>query len=337
MKRLGVLGTGSWGTALAVHWAEIGLDVTLWGRRAEFVEELERERSNPQYLPGVSFPPNLRLTSDLEDLADIETSMVVVPSHGFREAVRSYLAAASGDRPKVIVSATKGIENDTLARMSEVTFEEALAADREVRFAVLSGPSFAVELAAGMPTLAVVASEENDLASGLREELSSRSFRLYSTTDVVGVELGGTTKNVIAIAAGLVSGLGLGSNTLAAVLTRGLHEVTRLGLACGGRSRTLAGLAGMGDLVLTCTGGLSRNRQLGMDLAAGKTLKEITESTPMVAEGLRSSKAVAEIARQVGVEMPITEEVVAILYHGKSPKKTVEDLMNRDLRSEAEL
>jgi glycerol-3-phosphate dehydrogenase (NAD(P)+) len=337
MKRLGVLGTGSWGTALAVHWAGSGLDVTLWGRRAEFVEELERARANDRYLPGVAFPPNLRLTSELADLADFELLMVVVPSHGFRDAVRRYLAVAANDRPKIIVSATKGIENDTLARMSEVTFEEALAADREVRFAVLSGPSFAVELAAGMPTLAVVASAETDLASELRERLSSRSFRLYSTTDVVGVELGGTTKNVIAIASGIVSGLGLGSNTLAAVLTRGLHEVTRLGLACGGRSRTLAGLAGMGDLVLTCTGGLSRNRRLGMELAAGKSLEEITASTPMIAEGVRSSRAVAEIAHQVGVEMPITEEVVAILYHGKSPQQTLEDLMTRDLRSEAEL
>lgn len=336
MKRLGVLGTGSWGTALAVHWAESGLDVTQWGRRAEFVDQLRRDGANQQYLPGIRFPESLRLTADLEEMTEIDTLAVVVPSHGFRDAVRRYLAIPS-DRPKVLISATKGIENDTLARMSQVTFEEALAADREVRFAVLSGPSFAMELAAGTPTLSVVASEDADLAAELRERLSTRRFRLYSTTDVVGVELGGTAKNVIAIAAGIVSGLGLGSNTLAAVLTRGLHEVTRLGLACGGKSRTLAGLAGMGDLVLTCTGGLSRNRRLGMELAAGKTLEEITGSTPMVAEGVRSSKAVYEIAGQEGVEMPITEEVVDILYKNKSPQQTVEDLMTRDLRSEAEL
>lgn len=337
MNRLGVLGTGSWGTALAVHWAEAGLDVTLWGRRRGFVDQLREEGSNHQYLPGIAFPKSLRLTSDLEELADFETLVVVVPSHGFRDAVRRYLAVARGDRPKVLISATKGIENDTLARMSQVTFEAALAADREVRFAVLSGPSFAMELAAGTPTLSVVASEDSDLAARLREKLSSNTFRLYSTPDVVGVELGGSTKNVIAIAAGIVSGLGLGSNTLAALLTRGLHEITRLGLACGGKSRTLAGLAGMGDLVLTCTGGLSRNRRLGMELAAGKTREEISASTPMVAEGERSSKAVLEIARQIGVDMPIAEEVVQILYHGKSPKQTVEDLMTRDLRSEAEL
>ncbi len=337
MKRLGVLGTGSWGTALAVHWAESGLDVTLWGRRPEFVAQLEKERSNHQYLAGIDFPENLRLTSELAELAEHDVIAVVVPSHGFREAVRRYLEVASTARPKVLISATKGIETDTLARMSDVSFEEAVAADCEVRFAVLSGPSFALELAAGAPTLAVVASAEDELAAQLREDLSTRRFRLYSTTDVVGVELGGTAKNVIAIAAGIVTGLGLGSNTQAALLTRGLHEVTRLGLACGGRSRTLAGLAGMGDLVLTCTGGLSRNRHTGMELAAGKTLEEISGSTSMVSEGVRNSQAVARIAERRGVEMPIAEEVVQILYHNKSPQRAVEDLMTRDLRSESEL
>jgi glycerol-3-phosphate dehydrogenase (NAD(P)+) len=337
VTRLGVLGTGSWGTALAVHWAEAGHDVTLWGRSAELVRSLEDARVNARYLPDVAIPPGLRLTSELADLAEIDTVIVVVPSHGFREVVRSYLQGVPRSRAKVLVSATKGIENDTLARMSEVTFEEAVAADREARFAVLSGPSFALELAAGTPTLAVVAADDGDLAAELRETLSTRSFRLYSSTDVVGVELGGTSKNVVAIAAGIVTGLGLGSNTLAAVLTRGLHEITRLGLACGGQTRTLAGLAGMGDLVLTCTGALSRNRHVGMELAAGKTLEEISAATPMIAEGVRSSLAVARIAERRGVEMPITEEVVRILYHGKSPRQTVHDLMTRDLRSEAEL
>jgi glycerol-3-phosphate dehydrogenase (NAD(P)+) len=237
----------------------------------------------------------------------------------------------------VLISATKGIENKNLARMSDVTFEEAVAADQEVRFAVLSGPSFAAELAAGVPTLAVVASHDAELAAKLREDLSSRTFRLYSTTDVVGVELGGTTKNVVAIAAGVVAGLGLGSNTMAALLTRGLHEITRLGLACGGKTRTLAGLAGMGDLVLTCMGGLSRNRSLGIKLASGKTLEEISASTSMVAEGVRNSLAVVRIAERRGVEMPIAEQVVELLYHGKSPRLAVEELMTRDLRSETEL
>ncbi len=336
--RLGVLGTGSWGTALAVHFARHGLETTLWGRRRELVEELRRRRSNERYLPGVALPDALRLTADLEELVPSDALLVVVPSHGFRQVVRRFLRLLPTEgEPKVLISATKGIETDTLARMSEVTFEEAVAADREVRFAVLAGPSFAVEVAAEAPTAVVVASEEADLAEKLQHTLSNRVLRLYSTTDVVGVELGGTSKNVIAIAAGLASGLELGHNTVAALLTRGLHEITRLGIACGGRSRTLAGLAGMGDLVLTCTCDLSRNRRLGVALAAGRNLEEISGSTPMVAEGVRSSLAVSGIAERRGVEMPITEQMVEVLYRGKSPRRVVAELMSRELRSEAEL
>ena len=337
MTRLAVLGTGSWGTALAVHFAESGHEVTLWGRRGDFVDKLRRERTNSRYLASIPFPENLRITDGLEEIAEVERVLVVVPSHGFRDALRRYLAVSPAGRRKILISGSKGIETETLARMSDVCFEEGLAADREVAFATLSGPSFAMELAAGTPTLAVVASQDSDIATQLREELSSKSFRLYSSTDVVGVELGGTAKNVIAIAAGMVTGLGLGSNTLAALLTRGLHEVTRLGLAYGGQPRTLSGLAGMGDLVLTCTGGLSRNRRMGMELAAGKTLEEISGSTPMVAEGVRSSLAVARLAEKKSVEMPITQQVVNILYHGKSPRRAIEELMTRELRSESEL
>jgi len=337
MKRVGVLGTGSFGTALAVHWAESGVDVRLWGRRPDFVDQLRHDARNREYLPKVELPASLRVTADLAELADEDVVVVAVPSHGYREVMRQFLAVASHGRRQVLVSATKGIETETLARMSEVTFEEAIAADHEVGFAVLSGPSFAAELAVGVPTLAVVASDDSELAARLRESLSTDSFRLYSSTDVVGVELGGTTKNVIAIAAGVVFGLGLGHNTLAALLTRGLHEITRLGLACGGRSRTLAGLAGMGDLVLTCTGGLSRNRQLGIDLATGRTLEDISGSTHQVAEGVRNSLAVARIAEKRGVEMPITEQMAQILYHGKSVRAAMTDLMTRELRSEAEL
>ncbi len=335
--RLGVLGSGSWGTALAVHLAESGHQVLLWARRQELVDELRRTRSNRQYLAGIDLPPQLQLTADLHELVDCEVVLVVVPSHGFRQVVRQFLTLLPAGRTPTLVSATKGIEGETLARMSEVTFEEAVAADREVRFAVLAGPSFAAELAAGTPTLAVLAAADGELASELRESLASRSFRLYSTTDVVGVELGGTTKNVIAIAAGIVTGLGLGHNTLAALLTRGLHEITRLGIACGGRSRTFSGLAGMGDLVLTCTGGWSRNRHLGMELAAGKSLEDILAASPMVAEGVRNSLAIARLAERRGVEMPITEQMVQVLYHGKSPQQTVHELMTRQLKSESEL
>jgi glycerol-3-phosphate dehydrogenase (NAD(P)+) len=218
-----------------------------------------------------------------------------------------------------------------------VVSEEGAEAGRDVRFAVLSGPSFAAELARGVPTAAVIASADGDLAAAMREALATRTFRLYSSQDVVGVELGGAGKNVIAIAAGTVIGLGVGHNTLAALITRGLHEITRLGIAYGGQARTFAGLAGLGDLVLTCTGGLSRNRRTGLELAQGKSLEAITGSTTMVAEGIRNSLAVGKLAAQRGVEMPITRQMVAILYEGKDPRQAVEELMTRELKDETEL
>lgn len=344
MKKLGVLGAGSWGTALALHLAARGtagatapLDVVLWARRAEFAEKLEKERTNHEYLPDVVFPSNLRATHELGELVDADVVLVVVPSHGYREVVRQYLELVPAGETKILVSGTKGIETETLQRMSEVTLDEAAIAGKSVKFAVLAGPSFAAELARDMPTAAVVASSDDDLARQLRASLGSPYFRLYSTRDVVGVEIAGTTKNVIAIAAGVVAGLGLGHNTMAALLTRGLHEITRLSVGCGGDSRTLAGLGGMGDLVLTCTGGLSRNRQLGIELAHGRTLAEISGSTSMVAEGVRNSLAIAKLAKRQGVEMPITEEMVKVLYHGKHPRQSIESLMSRNLRAEAEL
>lgn len=346
MKKLAVVGSGSWGTALAAHeaWnsgregARVPFDVVLWARNPELAATLRETRENVDYLPGVELPERLEITSELDDIVDADAFLIVVPSHGFRDVVKSLLRRIPpSNEPVTLISATKGIETDTLARMSQVTFEEAIAADRDVRFAVLAGPSFAAELARGTPTVAVVASTDSELATELRHALASPTFRLYSTTDVVGVELGGTTKNVIAIAAGVIAGLELGHNTLAALLTRGLHEITRLGVACGGQSRTLAGLAGMGDLVLTCTGPLSRNRQLGVRLAEGESLKEISGSTSMVAEGVRNSLAVARLAEKRGVEMPITEQMVQVLYHDKSPRRVIEDLMNRELRAEAEL
>lgn len=337
MKHLGVVGTGSWGTAIAHHLASSGLQVTFWGRRPELVETIRQSRSNEAFLPGATLPDNLRMTEHLEDMADTDAVVVVVPSHGFRHVVgQLFRSLPKSDKPRIVVSATKGIETESLERMSEVTAQEAETAGHRVRFAVLAGPSFARELADGAPTVAVMASLDEALAEELQHAFSHRNLRLYTTTDVVGVEIGGTTKNVIAIAAGVVSGLELGYNTQAALLTRGLHEITRLGIACGGQPRTFAGLAGMGDLVLTCTGGLSRNRQMGMALAAGHSEQEVSSATPMVAEGVRNSLAVARLAKSLDVEMPITEQMVEILYHGKSPKQAVADLMNRELRSEAE-
>ena len=312
-----------------------GYETTLWCRDAGRREMLEAGE-NTLYLPGVELPASLRITDDMEDLAEHALVLVVVPSHGFRDVVRDFFAASRSDR-LTIVSGTKGIEQEALTRMSQVTFEESHRYDRDVDFAVLSGPSFAAELASGAPTACVVASDSAAVARHLQQLLSRRNLRLYTSSDVTGVELGGTAKNVIAIAAGAAAGLGFGHNTLAALMTRGLHEITRLGLAYGGRPRTFSGLAGMGDLVLTCTGPLSRNRQTGAGLAAGKSLDEITREMSMVAEGVKNSRALALLAERKKVEMPITEMMVEVLHHGRSPRSAVEALMARDLKSESEL
>ena len=335
--RVGVLGAGSWGTALAIHAASTGAAVQLWARRQELAEQLIAERCNSTYLPGVEFPENVTPTADVSALEGSDIIFVVVPSHGYREVTGLFLQQAVGDGPPVIVSATKGIETESLARMSQVTAEEAAAANCSVHFAVLSGPTFAAELAAGCPSAAVLASSHEEQAARLVEQLSTDKFRLYSSNDVVGVELAGTAKNVIAIGAGIVSGLGLGHNTLAALITRGLHEIRRLGVTYGGESRTFAGLAGLGDLVLTCTGGLSRNRRTGMELAAGRSLDEIQGETSMVAEGVRNSLSITRLAEREGVEMPICEQMMALIYEGKSPQDTIRELMTRELKSELAL
>lgn len=338
MKSLGILGAGSWGTALAVHLAgEGGHPVKLWARHAELAARLRDERANEAYLPGVPLPPALEPTADLADLVGSDIVFMVVPSHGFRAVLADFLALWPAARPLTVVSGTKGIETESLARMSEVAAAEAARRGHRLHFAVLAGPSFAAELARAMPTAAVIAAADEEVATELQEALSTPTLRLYSTADVVGVELCGATKNVIAIGAGAVSGLGLGYNTLAALITRGLHEITRLGVAGGGDPRTFAGLAGLGDLVLTCTGGLSRNRQAGLDLAAGKTLAEITGGTHMVAEGIRNSIAIARLAARHQVEMPITQQMVAVLHQGKNPRRAVMELMTRGLKAEAEL
>jgi glycerol-3-phosphate dehydrogenase (NAD(P)+) len=332
---VGILGAGSWGTALAVHLASSGHPVVLRGRSRSLMTTIAAERRNPVYLPGVEIPPGVEATVEIRQLAACSTVIVVVPSHGFRAAVRELFAGRSQQEPMILVSGTKGIEAATLARMTEVAAEEAAAARREVALAVVSWPTFAEELVAGSPTAAVVASSEPAVAVALQEKLSRRNLRLYSTADVVGVELGGAVKNVIAIAAGVVAGLGLGHNTLAALITRGLSEMTRLGVACGGSASTFSGLAGLGDLVLTCTGALSRNRRTGEALARGATLAEIERGHPTIAEGVRNSQTVLALARRRGIEMPITEQMELLLYHGKEPRRALGDLMSRELRAES--
>ncbi|KAB2968437.1 MAG: NAD(P)-dependent glycerol-3-phosphate dehydrogenase, partial [Thermoanaerobaculia bacterium] len=324
------------GTALAIHAARAGHRVRLWARRAELAAGMAEARENRLYLPGVPFPVGLEVTDRLAALADAEPLVVAVPSHGFRSVFAEFLAARGG-APLVVVSATKGIETESLARMSRVTEEECARAAVAARFAVLSGPTFAAELARGLPSAAVVASDDEALAAGLRHALASPGFRLYSSSDVVGVELAGTAKNVIAIAAGVLAGLGLGHNILAALITRGLHEMTRLAVASGGDPETLRGLAGLGDLVLTCTGGLSRNRRTGVELARGRRLAEILAETTEVAEGVKNSLAIRRLATERGLEMPIVEQMCAVLYEDKDPERALRDLMTRELKPESKL
>jgi glycerol-3-phosphate dehydrogenase (NAD(P)+) len=339
-SRVGVLGAGSFGTAVAVHAARAGHPTALWVRRPEAAAEMLERRENRRYLPGVELPESLELTHDFAALGAAATVVVAAPSHGYREVLRDFLtarASVAAAPPLTLVSATKGIEGESLARMSRVSAEECERAGLDAGFAVLSGPTFAAELARGVPSAAVVACEVESTAEALRETLASPTLRLYSSTDVAGVELAGAAKNVIAIGAGIVAGLGLGHNTLAALITRGLHEITRLGLAFGGDSQTFSGLAGLGDLVLTCTGALSRNRRTGVELAQGKTLAEILGETTEVAEGVKNSRVVLTLAQEAGIEMPITEQMVEVMYAGKPARKAVHDLMTRDLKHEARL
>lgn len=344
---IAVLGAGAWGTALAVHAARAGSPVLLWARSAEFGAKLAAERVNERYLPGVELPAEVRVTWDLRQAAASGTVLVVVPSHGFRAVVRAFLDARAGlgdgaplPERVTFVSGAKGIESDrrgAFRGMSDVCREEALAAGAEIDFATVSGPSFAAELAAELPTACVVAAESEAVAGRLQSLLSTGALRLYTSTDVIGVEIAAAAKNVIAIAAGVLDGLRYGSNTRAALITRGLHEMMRLGLACGGRPATFAGLGGLGDLVLTCTGGLSRNRSTGLELARGRKLEEIEADRAGVAEGVRNSLVLLDLAAEKEVELPITEQMVEILYRGKEPAAAIRDLMGREPKVESAL
>jgi glycerol-3-phosphate dehydrogenase (NAD(P)+) len=327
--RIAVVGAGSWGTALAIQAARAGHPVKLWGRPGPTFDGLHAQRENVRYLPGVRLPATVDPVGDLSAAArDAEAAIVVVPS----ESCRSVYAALHTVLPAsaLIVSATKGMEIESRLRMSEVA--EIEAAGRHV--AVLSGPSFAREVADAQPTAVVVACRDASAAETLQDALSTQAFRIYTSDDVIGVELAGALKNVIAIAAGLVDGLGYGHNTVAALITRGLSEITRFVVASGGQSDTLAGLAGLGDLVLTCTGSLSRNRALGQALGRGRTLEEALGAVGGVAEGVRTTNAAAEMAVRAGVEMPIVFEMHDVLQHGRSPEEAVVALMLRSLKRE---
>ncbi len=330
--RIGVVGAGSWGTAVAGLLADRGHEVCLWAREPEVVRDILDHGENRTFLPGSPLPRGLRATNDLEEaVADARMVVSVVPSQFVSSAMGE---AAPHLRPDVhVVSATKGIEVSTLRRMDQV-MKELLNPDQMERLTVLSGPSFAAEVARRSPTAVVVASHVEDAGLAAQRAFQSTVFRVYTNTDVVGVELCGALKNVIALAAGLVSGLGFGHNSLAALITRGLAEITRLGVAMGAQRATFAGLAGMGDLVLTCTGDLSRNRSVGIRLGRGEALEDILASMRGIPEGVRTSQAVQRLAARHNVEMPISREVCAILSEGKEPREALQDLMLREPKSE---
>jgi glycerol-3-phosphate dehydrogenase (NAD(P)+) len=333
--RVAVIGAGGWGTALGVMAARAGREVRLWSRNASVVEDINVRRVNGAYLEGQAVPEGVWATTESgAALKGAELIVLAAPSHATRAVLESMRGQFEPDA--VIVSATKGVEVETGKRISEVV-AEVLGDGASERFACLSGPSFAQEVAAGQPTAVVVASRDESLARLVQRVLSVQNFRVYTNPDVVGTELGGASKNVMALAAGMIAGLGLGANTISALVTRGLTEMTRLALAEGGRPETLMGLAGLGDLVLTCTGGLSRNRFVGQELGRGRTLEDVLAGMREVAEGVRTTRAIRLLAARRGVEMPITEEVHAVLYDGKPARAAVESLISRPLREEFEV
>ncbi|RXH55185.1 NAD(P)H-dependent glycerol-3-phosphate dehydrogenase [Granulicella sibirica] len=330
MSRIAILGAGAYGTALAISLARRGgHDLCLWAHSPTLAATLRESGENLPYLPGFTLPFDIDITDNLESAIDeMDVLLCVMPSQFLRETIARI--APKLTRDQVILSAAKGIEDISFLRMSQV-----VASLVDNQFAVLSGPSFAQEVASGAPSAVVIATAESSLAHSLQRDFTSPTFRIYTNDDVAGVELGGSLKNVIALAAGVVHGLNLGSNSAAALMTRGIAEITRLAVACGGRRQTLAGLAGIGDLILTCTGSLSRNRTVGVELGKGRQLPEIIAGlNGKVAEGVRSTTAALGLAKRYGVEMPITEQMHAILYENKPAKDAIRDLMSRPGRDE---
>ncbi len=332
--KVSVIGAGSWGTALAKHLAGSGHQVRLWAFEPQVAQAVNQDHQNPVFLPGFTLPENLTAFNDLaEALAGAQMVVMVVPSHVFRQVLTQ--AAPHLPPQAAFVSCAKGIEAQTGFTMCEVA-EDVLPKSFHRSLCCLSGPSFAKEVAAGMPTAVTVASRSPKLAQEVQHVFSTPLFRVYTSPDLVGVELGGAIKNPLAIAAGMCAGLELGHNTLAALITRGLAEMTRLSQAKGGQLATLSGLAGLGDLVLTCTSELSRNRTVGFRLGQGESIDQITASMQMVAEGVINTKTVSALAQEAGVEMPITQAVYQVIYQGRKPREVLQELMTRQLKAEHE-
>lgn len=329
--KVAVIGAGSWGTTVAAL-ASTNASAVLWARDPVVAERVNAEHANPDYLPSVELPESLAATASLEEACDgAEVVVMGVPSHGFRAVLAD--AGPSIDRDAAVISLSKGLEQGTVLRMTQV-IAEVLADHREDRIGVLSGPNLAREVALGQPTASVVALGDPERSKELQALFMTRTFRVYTNPDVVGCEIAGALKNVIAIAAGIAHGLGYGDNTKAALITRGLAELARLGMALGGNPLTFSGLAGMGDLVATCTSDKSRNRTVGVALGQGRALDEIVAEMKMVAEGVKSTEAVLELGRREGLELPIAEQVGAVLYEGRTPAEIVPALMLREAKPE---
>jgi glycerol-3-phosphate dehydrogenase (NAD(P)+) len=332
MSQIAIIGGGSWGTALGIVAGRAGHRVRLWSRNEKVIDEINRARVNQTYLPSQLIPENVVATNKIDEaLHSAELVLLVSPSHVIRELL---MRMREWVEPQMIfVSATKGIETETGLRVSEIV-REILQPKVAARFVCLSGPSFAQEVAAGQPTAIVAASERFEDSRFVQEVFGFENLRIYTNDDVVGTEIGGSVKNVMAVAAGMVAGLGLGANSVAALITRGLAEMARLALAQGARIETLMGLAGMGDLVLTCTGSLSRNRFVGHELGKGRKLEDILSGMHEVAEGVKTTRAVMRLSEKLGVEMPITKEVYAVLYENKNARDAAHELMTRPMRGE---
>jgi glycerol-3-phosphate dehydrogenase (NAD(P)+) len=332
LKNLSIIGAGSWGTALAIVLAPRFSQVRLWVYETDLAGRMAASRENDLFLPGHSIPANVEIKNEIAaalDSADVVLS--VMPSHLVRVMYQRMLPFLQ--ESMLFVSATKGLENGTLLRVSEV-IRDVVQARFAPRTAVISGPTFAREVARGEPTALVVASQDQAVGESVQAAFSGPTFRLYTSADPIGVEIGGSIKNVVAIGSGVLNGMGLGHNATAALITRGLAEMTRLAVAMGGKPLTLAGLAGLGDLVLTCTGDLSRNRTVGVELARGRKLDEIVHSMKMVAEGIKTTNAAVDLARRHGVEMPISEQMFQMLHFGVSPREAIQRLMERSLKGE---
>jgi len=333
-EQIAVIGAGSWGTALALLLARKGHAVKLWDFFASHIEALQKSRCNEKHLPGIDFPENLTATASLaEAVGDCRYICLVVPSHGLREVYRQLQPLLEKD--SFIISAIKGIENETLLTMSQivVTLDQAVGREHQPP-SVLSGPSFALEVAKSMPTAVTIACADPAIAAMWQTIFSAPYFRVYTSGDVIGLELAAALKNVVAIATGISDGIGYGLNTRAALITRGLAEISRLGIALGANPATFLGLSGAGDLILTCTGALSRNRQTGLLLAEGKNLEEINERLKMVAEGVKTTKSAFDLARKMGIDMPIAEQMHQIIYQGKDCATAARDLLMRELKPE---